>query len=669
MGRFKLYSKYKPQGDQPRAIAELTEGIIKGMKNQTLLGVTGSGKTFTMANVIANINLPTLIISHNKTLAAQLYGEFKEFFPENSVEFFISYYDYYQPEAYIPTTDTYIEKDTSINDEIDRLRLKATSSLLSRKDVIIIASVSCIYGLGSPQDYQELIVIIHKGSSFDRNELLQKFVDIQYSRNDIDFKRGTFRVRGDIIDIYPGYEEDAIRIEFFGKEIENIYIINSLTGEIKQHLDLVIIYPARHFVTTDLKMENAMHSIREELKVRLIDLHSQNKLLEAQRLEMRTNFDLEMMSEIGYCTGIENYSRHISGRKPGQPPYTLLDFFPDKYLTFIDESHQTIPQIRAMYNGDRSRKENLVEHGFRLPSALDNRPLKFHEFEDKKTQTIYVSATPSDYELVKTQGIIVEQVIRPTGLVDPQIEIRPINKHIDDLIAEIKKQVSKKERTLVITLTKRMSEDLTHYLKEMNIKVNYLHSEIDALERVDILRDLRLAEFDVLIGINLLREGLDLPEVSLVTILDADKEGFLRSYVSLMQITGRAARNIGGRVIFYADKITESMQKTIDETDRRRKKQLAYNKKHGITAKTIYKTVEEILATTSVADIRQKFPKVAQSRFEYGNLDPIEMIEKLELEMKTAAANLEFEQAALLRDEIKRIKNLIITPQRRRENR
>jgi excinuclease ABC subunit B len=669
MGRFKLYSKYKPQGDQPRAIAELTEGIIKGMKNQTLLGVTGSGKTFTMANVIANINLPTLIISHNKTLAAQLYGEFKEFFPENSVEFFISYYDYYQPEAYIPTTDTYIEKDTSINDEIDRLRLKATSSLLSRKDVIIIASVSCIYGLGSPQDYQELIVIIHKGSSFDRNELLQKFVDIQYSRNDIDFKRGTFRVRGDTIDIYPGYEEDAIRIEFFGNEIDTIYIINSLTGEIKQSLDLVIIYPARHFVTTDLKMEKAMRSIREELKVRLVDLRSQNKLLEAQRLEMRTNFDLEMMSEIGYCTGIENYSRHISGRKPGQPPYTLLDFFPDKYLTFIDESHQTIPQIRAMYNGDRSRKENLVEHGFRLPSALDNRPLKFHEFENKITQTIYVSATPSDYELAKTQGIIVEQVIRPTGLVDPQIEIRPINKHIDDLIAEIKKQVSKKERTLVITLTKRMSEDLTHYLKEMNIKVNYLHSEIDALERVDILRDLRLAEFDVLIGINLLREGLDLPEVSLVAILDADKEGFLRSYVSLMQITGRAARNIGGRVIFYADKITESMQKTIDETDRRRKKQLAYNKKHGITAKTIYKTVEEILATTSVADIRQKFPKVAQSRFEYGNLDPIEMIEKLELEMKTAAANLEFEQAALLRDEINHIKNLIITPHRNRKNR
>jgi excinuclease ABC subunit B len=668
MGPFKLHSKYKPQGDQPQAINELTNEILKGTNHQTLLGVTGSGKTFTMANVIANINLPALIISHNKTLAAQLYGEFKEYFPENAVEFFISYYDYYQPEAYIPSTDTYIEKDTSINDEIDRLRLKATSSLLSRKDVIIIASVSCIYGLGSPQDYQELLVIIQKGSSWDRNLVLQKFVDIQYSRNDIDFKRGVFRVRGDIIDIFPGYEEDAIRIEFFGKEIENIYIINPLTGEIKKSLDSAIIYPARHFVTTELKMEKAIASIQEELKERLSELRSQHKLLEAQRLEMRTNFDLEMMSEIGYCNGIENYSRHISGRKPGEPPYTLLDFFPEKYLTFIDESHQTIPQVRAMYNGDRSRKENLVEHGFRLPSALDNRPFQFHEFENKLTQTIYVSATPADYELTKCNGIIVEQVIRPTGLVDPKIEVRSTNKHIDDLISEIKKQITKKERTLVITLTKRMSEDLTNYLKELNIKVNYLHSEIDALERVDILRDLRLAEFDVLVGINLLREGLDLPEVSLVAILDADKEGFLRSFVSLMQTAGRAARNIEGRVIFYADKITESMRKTIAETNRRRRKQLAYNKKHGITAKTIYKSIEEILAITGVADIHQKLPKVAQPKFEYGNLEPVEMLEKLELEMKAAAANLEFERAAILRDEIKRIKNKITMPGKYRGN-
>jgi excinuclease ABC subunit B len=669
MQQFKLHSKYKPQGDQPQAIEELTNEIKMGKKQQTLLGVTGSGKTFTMANVIANINLPTLIISHNKTLAAQLYGEFKEYFPENAVEFFISYYDYYQPEAYIPATDTYIEKDTSINDEIDRLRLKATSSLLSRKDVIIIASVSCIYGLGSPQDYQDLLVIIQKGIPFDRNLILQKLVDIQYSRNDFDFKRGVFRVHGDIIDIFPGYEEDAIRIELFGKEIENISIINPLTGEIKQNLDSAIIYPARHFVTTELKMERAINAIRQELKEHLLELRSQNKLLEAQRLEMRTNFDLEMMAEIGYCNGIENYSRHISGRKPGEPPYSLLDFFPEKFLTFIDESHQTIPQVRAMYNGDRSRKENLVEHGFRLPSALDNRPLKFHEFEYKLNQTVYVSATPADYELTKCAGVIVEQVIRPTGLVDPKIEVRPLDKHIDDLISEIRKQVAKKERTLVITLTKRMSEDLTNYLKELNIKVNYLHSEIEALERVDILRDLRLAEFDVLVGINLLREGLDLPEVSLVAILDADKEGFLRSYVSLMQTAGRAARNIEGRVIFYADKMTDSMQKTIDETDRRRKKQLLYNKKHGITAQSIYKSIEEILAATSVADIRQKIPKVAQPIFEYGNLDPLEMIEKLEVEMRTAAANLEFERATVLRDEIKRIKNGIAMPQRHRKNR
>lgn len=656
MSEFELISKYKPSGDQPQAIDELSNGIQSGEKHQTLLGVTGSGKTFTMANVIKNVNLPTLIISHNKTLAAQLYGEFKGFFPKNAVEFFISYYDYYQPEAYVPSSDTYIEKDASINDEIDRLRLKATSSLLSRKDVIIVASVSCIYGLGSPKDYEDLLVIIRQGESIDRNQILLKLVDIQYNRNDFDFQRGTFRVRGDVIDIFPAYEEDAFRIEFFGDEVEKIYRIDTLTGIIKHEEPVAVIYPARHFVTTEDKMTQAMVQIREELEQRLKILRNQNKLLEAQRLEMRTNFDLEMMAEIGYCSGIENYSRHISGRKPGEPPYTLLDFFPDKYLVFVDESHQSIPQVRAMYNGDRSRKETLVEHGFRLPSALDNRPLKFHEFEERMPQMVYVSATPAEYELKKSGGVIVEQVIRPTGLIDPKIEVRPISTQIDDLIGEIREGVKKGERTLVTTLTKRMAEDLSDYLQGVNIKVRYLHSEIDALERVDILRDLRLAEFDVLVGINLLREGLDLPEVSLVAVLDADKEGFLRSYVSLMQTAGRAARNLGGRVIFYADRFTDSMKKTITETNRRRKKQQAYNKKHGITAQTIYKSAEEILATTSVADIRKKLPKVAEPVADYGNLSDDELVNKLEKEMHAAAANLEFERAAILRDEIKRLK-------------
>jgi excinuclease ABC subunit B len=653
---FNLSSKYKPQGDQPHAIAEISAEFEKGRQYQTLLGVTGSGKTFTMANIIANMKLPTLIISHNKTLAAQLFGEFKGFFPENAVEFFISYYDYYQPEAYVPATDTFIEKDSSINEEIDRLRLRATSSLIARKDVIIIASVSCIYGLGSPEDYQKLLVFAKKGERIDRNEILLKLIDIQYNRNDFDFQRGTFRVRGDVIDIFPAYEEEAIRIEFFGNQIEQISSIDTLTGEIKQELETAIIYPARHFVTTEEKMDRAMKQIRTELEDQLKKLRSQNKLLEAQRLEMRTNYDLEMMAEVGYCSGIENYSRHISGRKEGEPPYTLLDFFPDDFLVFIDESHQTIPQIRAMYNGDRSRKETLVEHGFRLPSALDNRPLKFHEFENKTRQTLYVSATPANYEFEMSEGLFTEQVIRPTGLVDPIIEVRPIATQIDDLIGEIRERVEKKERTLVTTLTKRMSEDLTDYLRGTNINVRYLHSEIDALERVDILRDLRLAQFDVLVGINLLREGLDLPEVSLVAILDADKEGFLRSYVSLMQTAGRAARNIGGKVIFYADRITDSMKKTMDETNRRRKKQLAYNKKHGITAQTIYKTAEEILATTSVADVRQKLPKVAEPGIEYGNLDKEDILERLTREMQMAAANLEFERAAIIRDEIKRLK-------------
>ncbi len=656
MSNFKLKSKYKPDGDQPQAINELTAGIVNGDKHQTLLGATGSGKTFTMANVISNVNLPTLILSHNKTLAAQLYGEFKNYFPDNAVEFFISYYDYYQPEAYVPGSDTYIEKDASINDEIDRLRLKATSSLLSRKDVIIIASVSCIYGLGSPKDYEELLVIIRKGDTFDRNQVLHKLIDIQYNRNDFDFQRGTFRVRGDVIDVFPAYEEDAVRIELFGDEVENIYRIDTVTGMIKNEEPAAVIYPARHFVTTEDKMKNAMSLIKEELGQRLKVLRDQNNLLEAQRLEMRTNFDLEMMAEVGYCSGIENYSRHMSGRKAGEPPYTLFDFFPDQYLIFIDESHQSLPQVRAMYNGDRSRKETLVEHGFRLPSALDNRPLKFHEFEERMPQTVYVSATPSDYELKNSNGVIVEQVIRPTGLIDPQIEIRPVETQIDDLIAEIRLRVEKKERTLVTTLTKRMAEDLSDYLQRVNIRVRYLHSEINALERVDILRDLRLAQFDVLVGINLLREGLDLPEVSLVAVLDADKEGFLRSYVSLMQTSGRAARNIEGKVIFYADTITDSMKKTIDETNRRRKKQEEYNNEHGITAQSIYKTTEEILAITSVADIRKKLPKVAEPIAEYGNVSDGELLERMEKDMRTAAANLEFERAAILRDEIKRVK-------------
>jgi excinuclease ABC subunit B len=657
MDRFDLQSKYKPQGDQPQAIDELSTGIQKKIQHQTLLGVTGSGKTFTMANVIANVNRPTLVISHNKTLAAQLYGEFKGFFPGNAVEFFISYYDYYQPEAYVPQTDTYIEKDSSINDEIDRMRLKATSSLMARRDVIIVASVSCIYGLGSPEDYQKLVVMVRRGEPYDRNDLLLKLVDIQYNRNDFDFQRGTFRVRGDTVDIFPAYGEEALRIEFFGNEVENLYWINVVSGTVVQRVPVAVIYPARHFVTTGDKLQQAVLTIREELQEQLQTLRQRNKLLEAQRLEMRTNFDLEMLQEIGYCSGIENYSRHLTGRAPGEPPYTLLDFFPKDFLMFIDESHQSIPQIRAMYNGDRSRKETLVEYGFRLPSALDNRPLKFHEFEEHMPQVIFVSATPAEYELKKSKGVIVEQVIRPTGLVDPLIEVRPVATQIDDLIAEIGRQADKKERTLVTTLTKRMAEDLTDYLRGMNINVRYLHSEINALERVDILRDLRLAQFDVLVGINLLREGLDLPEVSLVAVLDADKEGFLRSYVSLMQTSGRAARNIGGRVIFYADTMTESIRKTIDETDRRREKQIQYNTEHGITATTIYKTAEEILATTSIADVRHRLLKVAEPQIEYGILDREELLGRLESEMKTAAANLEFERAAMIRDEIKRIRS------------
>ncbi len=607
MKKFNLVSKYKPTGDQPEAIRQLTEGILRGEKFQTLLGVTGSGKTFTMANVIARVNRPTLIISHNKTLAAQLYGEFKQFFPQNAVEYFISYYDYYQPEAYIPQTDTYIEKDSSINDEIDRLRLKATASLMSRRDVIIVSSVSCIYGIGSPEDYFEMTVPVRVGERLVRHQFFGKLIDIHYSRNDINPERGTFRVRGDVIEIYPAYEKFAIRIDTFGDEVESIHYINPTTGEILEAVEQVVIFPASHFVTPEHSLKRAIEFIKQELKERLNELRSQGKLLEAQRLEQRTLFDIEMMQEIGYCSGIENYSRHLSGRKPGEPPYTLLDFFPEDFVCFIDESHQTIPQIRGMYEGDHARKKTLVEYGFRLPSALDNRPLKFDEFMNKLNQVIFVSATPSEFEIEQSRGIVVEQIIRPTGLVDPEIEVRPTHGQIDDLIHEIRQRVERGERTLVLTLTKRMAEDLTDYLQGLGIKAAYLHSEIDSLERVDILRDLRLAEFDVLVGINLLREGLDLPEVSLVAILDADKEGFLRSEVSLLQIAGRAARNVHGKVIFYADTITRSMQRTMEETNRRRKKQLEYNKAHGITPKTIYKTVDEILQTTSVADVRNRY--------------------------------------------------------------
>ncbi|NOX37178.1 MAG: excinuclease ABC subunit UvrB [Calditrichaeota bacterium] len=658
MKKFKLVSKYKPTGDQPEAIRQLTEGILRGEKYQTLLGVTGSGKTFTMANVIANVNRPTLIISHNKTLAAQLYGEFKQFFPENAVEYFISYYDYYQPEAYIPQTDTYIEKDSSINDEIDRLRLKATASLMSRRDVIIVSSVSCIYGIGSPKDYFEMTIPVRVGDRLIRHQFFGKLIDIHYTRNDIGPERGTFRVRGDVIEIYPAYEKFAIRIDTFGDEVESIQYFNPTTGEILEEVEQVVIFPASHFVTTEHNLKRAIESIKQELAERLKELRAQGKLLEAQRLEQRTLFDIEMMEEIGYCSGIENYSRHLSGRKPGEPPYTLLDFFPEDFICFIDESHQTIPQIRGMYEGDHSRKKTLVEYGFRLPSALDNRPLKFDEFMSKLNQVIFVSATPSEFEIELSKGVVVEQIIRPTGLVDPEIEVRPTRGQIDDLIHEIRQRIERGERTLVLTLTKRMAEDLTDYLQSLGIKAAYLHSEIDSLERVDILRDLRLAEFDVLVGINLLREGLDLPEVSLVAILDADKEGFLRSEVSLLQIAGRAARNVNGKVIFYADTITRSMQRTIEETERRRKKQLEYNKAHGITPRTVYKTVDEILQTTSVADVRAKYKAKRKIReFDYmDRLTGEELIQKLEQEMKEAAENLEFERAAQLRDEILKLK-------------
>lgn len=667
MNKFKLVSNYEPSGDQPKAIQQLIDGINKGEKFQTLLGVTGSGKTFTISNVIEEINKPTLIISHNKTLAAQLYSEFKTFFPENAVEFFISYYDYYQPEAYVVSSDVYIEKDFSVNEEIDRLRLKATTSLIEgRNDVIIVASVSCIYGIGSPQEYANQIFFLKKGDKIFKKELLRKLIDIYYERNDYEFKRGTFRVRGDVIEIIPAYEVDeAIRVELFDDEIDRLSIFDATTGKVLYETPSAAIYPAKYWVSDKDNLTRAIHDIEFELEERLIELRQQGKFLEAQRLEQRTKFDIEMMKEIGYCSGIENYSRHLDGRQPGSRPYTLLDYFPKDFLLVIDESHVTIPQIRAMYNGDRARKETLVEYGFRLPSALDNRPMKFEEFEKMMNQVIFVSATPSDYELKKSKGKIIEQIIRPTGLLDPEVEVRPVKGQIDDLISEIRKRTINKERILVTTLTKKMAEDLADYLDKIGINVRYIHSDIDSLERVEILRDLRLGNFDVLVGVNLLREGLDLPEVSLVAILDADKEGFLRSEKSLIQIAGRTARNVNGKVILYGDVITNSMRNMINETNRRRKLQIQYNREHNLIPKTIYKSIEEILSSTSIADVRKKdveqssfnFSKVAEPIVKYMSKEQKEdLIEQLIQEMHKAAKELEFERAAILRDEIEKLK-------------
>lgn len=648
--RFKLVSGFTPRGDQPEAIRKLTEGINKGFKHQTLLGVTGSGKTFTIAEVINNVQKPTLVLAHNKTLAAQLCSEFKEFFPENAVEYFVSYYDYYQPEAYVPQTDTFIEKDASINDEIDRLRHAATSALLQRRDVIIVASVSCIYGLGSPEDYQGMILSVEHGEIRDRDAILRRLVEIQYVRNDIGFSRGTFRVRGDIVEVIPAYQDSAIRIELFGDEVDRILEIDPLTGEVLGEKETLVIYPATHFITTPDKLKLAIASIEAELAERLKELREEGCLLEAQRLEQRTNYDLEMLREMGFCQGIENYSRHLAQRPAGASPYTLIDYFPEDFLFVVDESHVTLPQVRGMYAGDRSRKETLVRYGFRLPSALDNRPLRFEEFEKRIDQIIYVSATPGQYELEHSENVV-EQIIRPTGLVDPEVIIRPTRGQIDDLIAEINKREAVGERVLVTTLTKKMSEDLTDYLKEAGIRVRYLHSEIDALQRVEILRELRLGEFDVLVGINLLREGLDLPEVSLVAILDADKEGFLRSEISLIQTMGRAARNVRGTVIMYADRVTDSMQRAIDETNRRRNIQLEYNRKNGITPETIRKSIRDIVEPIRAAEEKADYVLEALEGKTVKEL--VKLIAKLEDQMRDAAAQLEFEKAAELRDKVR----------------
>ncbi|EOL43745.1 excinuclease ABC subunit UvrB [Enterococcus caccae] len=652
---FDLVSKYKPDGDQPEAIKRLVEGIEGGEKAQILLGATGTGKTFTMSNVIKEVNKPTLVIAHNKTLAGQLYGEFKEFFPNNAVEYFVSYYDYYQPEAYVPSSDTYIEKDASINDEIDKLRHSATSSLLERNDVIVVASVSCIFGLGDPKEYSEQVVSIRVGMEMDRSQLLTDLVNIQFERNDIDFQRGRFRVRGDVVEIFPASRDDhALRVEFFGDEIERIREVDALTGEVMGETEHVAIFPATHFVTNEDHMEHAISQIQEELEDRLKVLHSENKLLEAQRLEQRTNYDIEMMREMGYTSGIENYSRHMDGRSEGEPPYTLIDFFPDDFLLVIDESHVSMPQIRGMYNGDRARKQMLVDYGFRLPSALDNRPLRLEEFEKHVHQVVYVSATPGPYEYEQTDTVI-PQIIRPTGLLDPLIEVRPIMGQIDDLVGEIHERVEKDQRVFITTLTKKMSEDLTDYLKELGIKVKYLHSDIKTLERTEIIRDLRLGEFDVLIGINLLREGLDVPEVSLIAILDADKEGFLRSERSLIQTIGRAARNADGRVIMYADKMTDSMQKAIDETARRRSIQEKYNEEHGIIPKTIIKDIRELISISKTNEKGETI-KIDKSYHELSRQEKADLLMKLEKEMRDAAKALDFETAATLRDTILELK-------------
>ena len=654
MERFKLVSNYKPKGDQPKAIEKLVNGLKEDKQYQTLLGVTGSGKTYTVAKVIENINRPTLVISHNKTLAAQLYSEFKEFFPDNAVEYFVSYYDYYQPEAYIPHADVYIEKDASINDNIDRLRLSATSSIMSRNDCIIVASVSCIYGLGSPEEYGEYLLILEKGDEISHEAVLKKLVDIHYERNDYDFKRGKFRVRGQSISIFPAYKETAYRVDFSFDKIDKIYEIEPITGKIIEELKKIAVYPAKHFVTSKTRIDEALGRIQEELKNQLDLFRSQGKLLEAQRLESRTKYDIEMMKELGYCNGIENYSRHISNRASGSRPWCLIDYFKEGLLTIIDESHVTIPQIRGMYNGDRARKETLVQYGFRLPSALDNRPLKFEEFTKLVKNQIFISATPSLFEKENSSDII-EQIIRPTGLIDPPIIVKPTENQIDDLIAEIEKRVKQKERTLVTTITKRLAEDLAHYLAEEGIKVKYLHSEINTLDRIDIIRDLRLGKFDALVGINLLREGLDLPEVSLVAVLDADKEGFLRSWTSLVQVAGRAARNVNGEVILYADNVTRSMKKTIDITNERRKKQLEFNQTHGIKPSTIKKAIKEgVEAYRQAKKIVQD--ATGESDREY---DILEVLTQLEKDMEQAARNLQFERAIIYRDQIAKLKKML----------
>jgi len=658
MTDFKLHSEFKPQGDQPQAIDGLVQGLNSGDKHQVLLGITGSGKTFTMANVIEKVQRPTLIISHNKTLAAQLYGEFKQLFPDNAVEYFISYYDYYQPEAYLPVTDTFIEKDMSVNEEIDILRLKATSSLLSRRDTIVVSSVSCIYGIGSPEEYKDKVIHLKRGAVLDRKAFLKSLINIHYLRNDTVFERSSFRVRGDVIEIYLAYEDVGIRVELFGNEIDQIMRFHPLTGEILKEMDNEFIYPGKHFVTDQETINRISGEIRSELIDRLEFLRVHDKLLEAQRLEQRTNFDLEMMMEVGYCSGIENYSRYFSGRKPGERPYTLIDFFPDDFMTIIDESHVTLPQIQAMYNGDRARKEVLVEHGFRLPSALDNRPMKIEEFHATQKQMLHVSATPADRELELANGVVVEQVIRPTGLLDPQVEVRKSHGQIDDLIGEIRERVERNERTLITTLTKRMAEDLSEYLRGVNLRVRYLHSEVDTLKRVQILRDLRLGEFDVLVGINLLREGLDLPEVSLVAVIDADKQGFLRSRSSLMQVAGRAARHINGQVILYGNNVSDAMDYLINESTRRRAIQEKYNADNRITPTTVYKSTDDIIGSTAVADSihePEQVPYKSRKGDDFSEMDKKLAVDMMRQEMFEAAENLDFERAANLRDEITKI--------------